>query len=149
MDTLIEWTCDGCGGRVRGSQGYLHISKVEIGLFEIAHEEWERKLQEMAHARAHELVEELGIELEDVGLPFVVLTPDMLEDNPHPPPVRWQVHHRKCDPNVEGDDFFLLVEDVPTFKKLLRASVDNIMCAPWIDVTNWHEFIMSITTEGH
>lgn len=144
MDQVIKWVCDGCGEPVLPKTGYIHVSKVDIGVLEINMQAWQEKV--MLSAKVEEI---RGDDIdEDLPIKLVIFDPKDIFDNPMPEPVRWQCHHRDCDPEPETDDFFLPIRFIDTYVKLLR-NVTVITRAPWLHLTNWSEFLYTITnTEG-
>lgn len=147
---LVDWRCDDCGQEVRGRTGYIHVSKVDIGLFEVYQRNF---VDEMKRNSVTILGDDLPEVDEDepctdcgeVHPQMVFVNADFLLNNAPPPLVPWQVHHKKCDPDLTADDFFIYIEQVDTWSALLRASVSIVGDAPFLKHTNWTDFVYRIT----
>jgi hypothetical protein len=118
-ETEIDWRCDSCRGVVENGTGYIHIAYPDVFRRREERENWDREHdQTVVNARD-------------------------LWNSDKPPLVKWQVHHRRCDPNSNAGDYWFGIERCRTWK-MLNGWTAHLLEKSWLSSTNWREFIVSM-----
>ncbi len=125
-EPLIVWRCDACGSPVERKTGYIHVSYHDIA----RHEESWRAFKEKHRTGSGALF-----------YPFSALS-ELQEE------ARWRVHHAACDPEPDGNDYWIGVERAATTAAVLDWTV-HLMQKAWIRHTNWPEFIRARVLTVH
>ena len=140
MESLkIFHLCDSCH-KSCNEHGYFHISKEDVAAFKVVLEDWTNSMMEKARPVS---VEDLGFDLPP-GLGAIMVP---LDTTPPPRP-EWAIHHAECDPDIEGDDFFIPIELMSTWPGIVRATAD-LMDEPWIHFTNFLDRLSGILAQEH
>lgn len=118
----IDWTCDHCNQPIKDRTGYVCVSYADIDRYEKQLPEWESKHAEpispgstIAFIRASAYAE-------------------------YPTPAQWQTTHLDCDPQPESHDYWMTVERLRTYERLLEFTA-HLMGKKWINSTNWPKFL--------
>lgn len=113
----LVFKCDACGEKVTGRGGYVHVDLMAVERAERAEKDWKQRNPGP------------GFKLE------AFMT--------HPEPVRWQVHHRACDPNPESWDYHFEIYRTDTLAKLAHWTA-HLMAKGWLQHTNWGDVLFTI-----
>lgn len=116
----LVWKCNACDMPVEGTSGYIHINEADVAAAEIAESEIEERIASRDGFASRVWT---GADLADL--------PDV---------VRWQVHHRDCDPDPGSDDYWFEVARAATHAHLLSWTA-HLMGKSWLNVTDWDHFI--------
>lgn len=114
------WTCDGCSQPITTS-GYLWVKYHDIGRATAAVSAWESAQMSIGADGFPEPV--------DVGQAADV-----------PDPARWYVHHRACDPEADVACYWVEVERLDTWSRVVGWTV-HLMGKSWLDVTDWRDLL--------
>lgn len=129
---MINHKCEGCGKRVE-RVGYLHISKQDVLAYQVMLDDWAAQLRE--GMTEYEVPEEFGLPQGAAMLEIPLV--------PAPKPPRWMIHHRDCDPDLNGDDYFVPIEEITSWPGMTIAAA-VLMSEPWIELTNFREWIHNL-----
>lgn len=121
----IQYKCDRCGRSVAKGSGYVHVSYDDI----YAAEEHMEKCK-------NELQVENGGQRPLGGWGVYWNVSKLMEYQP----ACWQVHHERCDPDPDGNDYHFDVGRADTYEKLLSWSA-HLLDKSWLRATNWGQFI--------
>lgn len=114
----ICWYCQVCGGSIAADQGYLHVDTRRAQEVKRAHEAWEADLR-TRRASADGLL---------------VYPVSEFMDLPNQAP--WEVHHRSCDPEPNRDDYWISVERIDRYWKVLHWTA-HMLGKGWFEHTSW------------
>jgi len=114
----LVWTCDECGRPIRDGDGWVTIGYADIRAYRVAAADWERR-----HPR---------------GDGWRILSLGEYEDFPNP--VRWHVWHRRCDPDITSEDYFIDIDRIRTVAQLLEWS-SHLMEKTWFANTTWKDVL--------
>lgn len=117
-DLRIVHSCDICRSAIEPGTGYIMCDTREADRYLREQQEWEA---------AHEIA------------PGVILIEgsDLLDG---PDPARWTAMHRRCDPNLDGCEYWFDVERADTPLKLLDWTA-HLLDKVWFGGTDWAEFL--------
>lgn len=121
MKTLT-WNCDHCNQLIADKKGYIAVSYADIDRYEEEVPKWETK-----HA-----------EPISPGSALVFISAAAYRE--YPPAAQWQTTHQECDLNPDSHDYWMKVERLRTYERLLEFTA-HIMEKKWIKSTNWPEFL--------
>lgn len=131
----LVFRCERCNQPVTGDTGYLHVSYDDIYAHEQAWNKWEQKQRTV------------NADDEPVGgysiyrwIPATALA-DLAG------PARWRVHHRKCDPDPDGNDYWVSVNRVTSYEELLSWTA-HLLNKTWLSDTDWSDFIRKCLKEA-
>jgi hypothetical protein len=114
--------CDACKLPVDDEEGYVWIDYGEINRYETAFRAWE---------------EETGTEL----VPGRKVRSFMDVYN-GPKRVRWQAHHKACDPDVGAGSYTIEAERLRTWADLAEWTA-QLMRLRWLSGTDWSDVLRS------
>ena len=89
----ITWVCDKCHRPIANGQGYVHIACSAIRSTEAGQRKWDQEHPGPVYAAA-----------------------DLVT---YPAPAPWEIHHHRCDPRPNSDDYWFGIERI-------RSAVDVI-----------------------
>jgi hypothetical protein len=115
----ITWNCDICDGPIADEDGYLCVSYGQINKYRDDVRIWEEKHPDGLYSLASL-----------VG---------------YPPAVPWSVLHRRCDPQLEGTDYWISVERINTPGDVI-AWTAHLMQKRWLSWTTWTEILSSVAS---
>lgn len=115
----IDWTCDHCNRPINDHAGYIHVSYADIDRYDTAVPEWKAKHQQP---------------IDGLILTFASAYSD------YPAAAQWTATHGICDPNPDAHDYWMSVERLRTYERLLEFTA-HLMDKTWIDSTNWPKFL--------
>jgi hypothetical protein len=116
----IVWRCGVCRRLIDDGAGYVTVGYTELRAHASGAAEWE------------------------VEHPGPCVTAGAFLD--YPALVEWQVLHRRCDPNVEGDDYWIDVERLRTPAQLLRWAA-HLSEKEWLDRTTWPDVLRAVAKQ--
>jgi hypothetical protein len=112
-DTVrFSWQCDVCGSAVADGQGRITIDYVEVFRVEPGHD---------------------NHRLRSPSDPWDLLLS---------PLVRWHVYHRRCDPDLNGEAYWIRIEPCRTVADLCEWWL-HLYGRRWLKLTDWRGFIRS------
>lgn len=128
--TELTWLCETCRKPVTGENGYIHVRRSEVDTVERAWQEWEARRV----ARLSEQERRFNA-LQGESLAEML---DLPGDAP------WRVHHGKCDPYPDEDDYWFYVNRAKTHAHLLSWTGHFMETKSWIKYTDWDTFIRRV-----
>ena len=117
----LVWLCDVCGQPVDNDKGYIHVDTARARQKGREYAELKKRVQQKCGSEG-----------------FTVWSGADLMDIPNP--LRWEVHHRSCDPNIDRDDYWIDVSRARTHAHLLSWTA-HLMHKRWAEWTAWDDFI--------
>ncbi len=115
----LRYACDACEKPVDPGCGYIHCDQRLVHDYRATRDEQETRIR----ATHDGLLVYSGPELAAI---------------PEVPP--WQVHHRACDPNPEGSDYWFDVGRADSATKMLDWTA-HLLAKNWFSDTGWAEFL--------
>ena len=118
-ETFLEWSCDICETPIGDDDGYITVSDHEIRRYKTEVSTWNA-----AHPKNQD------------GLTIRPLS----DWNDYPERVRWRVLHRGCDPNPKSVDYWIGVERIRTYPRVLEWTA-HLMEKTWLPDTTWRHIL--------
>lgn len=125
----LVWTCGVCAEPVSNGEGYIHVKYASI-------ERYERDVRNRrAAARAAQ---------EDPEAPVFWSLADM---DKWEWPAAWQVHHRRCDPDGDSNDYWFDVARARTQAHLIDWTA-HLLEKSWLPSTNWASLLRGVMRDN-
>jgi len=107
------WVCEKCKATIGAGDGYVTITDAETGGYPRRPTPDDLPLNEAGKARA--------AAAEAAGQRFVTHRLDDFDDTPDA--IAFKALHRSCDPHPAGSDYWIGVENVPTFESWIAIAL--------------------------
>jgi hypothetical protein len=128
MTNDLRLTCEECDERIADGDGYLTVSLAAIHRREQAEQECEQENLRRTTPG--------GLSLYSAADLLTVLEI-----------IRWRVLHSRCDPDPEGDDYWIAVERIKTPSGLLELTAHLIETKAWLEHTDYADLLRRIATD--
>lgn len=126
----LEYRCERCKKPVAAGKGYLHVSYDDIYKTEQVWKSFCNKRH----------IENEGEEPIGGWSAYRVIRASEMPDLS---PARWRIHHRACDADPEGNDYWVDVERISSHEKLLSWTA-HLIQKGWLIHTDWSSFLYSM-----
>jgi hypothetical protein len=118
----VVWTCEVCGQEIADAEGYVTVSFADLAEHDHAAKTWDE-----AHPVAGDRVRAVTLR----------------EFISYPSPARWQVLHRRCDPDLEVSAYWIGTERIRTAADVI-AWAAQLGEKSWIQRTDWSGLLRGI-----
>jgi hypothetical protein len=120
LDSYLTWACDECGKPIPDGEGYITVSYAEIHAYRQWHDEFDERQRIKANGG---LISYCISEL--AGMPD---------------PARWRCLHRSCDPTPDSTDYWIDIERIRTYPRLLEWTA-HLLEKTWLQSTSWRSIL--------
>lgn len=114
LEQRIRMVCSGCGSVIAGESGYLEIDS------------------DAAYSKAMRV---RAYEREQADKLYQTLS-----DYPFEAPVQWSAWHRKCDPDPDGNFYWIGSERLVSWTELMEWTA-HLSGKVWAEYTNWFDMV--------
>lgn len=121
----VHWACEGCGGRIRGRDGYL---EVDLQAADAHGEAWKR------FTAAHS------------GNGYVAIQGPAWQDFfDLPPRASWMAWHRECDPDPDSSSYFIEIGRLSNTWQIIEWTA-HLSEKYWLADTDWQDVLQRIAS---
>lgn len=117
----LVWICDVCQEPIEDDRGYITLSYADLGRYRRGVKAFDERIAEKypGPLKCYPISELL---------------------HHYPELAHWRVLHRKCDPNLQSDDYWISVERIRTAAELVHWCA-HMLGKNWIQDTTWTEIL--------